>query len=299
MLSLIRIGLKEAISKVVAILIGVAVVIAVGAGYYISTWGPPTTSTPITATTPTSPVTITTTPVSPTTPTTPKPTTPMTPTTTPTTPTSPVTITTTPVSGRNIQFILDLKDLVDLFRYAKWSISDYIISEHELEVSTFAFWDRGDATFGGIDCRVLEVVVVNPSNETINVVMYISKEDWITVVRLIVDGVERPPYPASIFVGMLLAAFFEAIIIPTIYPNPPPEVGYLSYLGSEDITYGAVTLGVDKWRFIPNPQNPDFVNVTKIDVWLARYGEVYLCFYLSLETVGSIHTYAMQEVEFA
>lgn len=178
-------------------------------------------------------------------------------------------------------------------------MSDYNISEHKLEVYTFTFWDRGDAVYSGFDCRVLEIVVVDPDNTTTNVVVYVSKADWITVVRLIVNGAEMPPYIGPGYVSLMLLAF-QRLIIPltAIYPSPPPEVGYLSYLGSEDINYGNVTLRVDKWRFTPNPQNPDYANIIKVDAWLVRYGEVYLCFYLYVEETTSIFTYAMQEVEF-
>lgn len=306
-----RARLRAALSKVVIVLVVAAVVAAVGAGYYIGTRVPvaPTsvTPTPATPSTPASPVTpVSPTPVTPVTPTT----TPVTPTPTPTptpvtpTPVTPVTPTPTPVTpvtpAPGVYQVMELEDLVGLVRYAKWNVSVYDVSERRLEVTEFIFRDRGDAVVGNVECRELETVIVDPSGKATEVVVCVSKADWTTSVRVVVNGVEMPPYLGAHFLGQVLTPFVTFALLPVTitFPEVPPHVGYLSYLGSEEVAYGAVTLRVDKWRFVPNPQNPDLANITKIDLWLAKYGEIYVCVYFSIEGTYSVFTFEMLEVVF-
>ncbi|MCS7128218.1 MAG: hypothetical protein N3E36_03460 [Sulfolobales archaeon] len=88
-----------------------------------------------------------------------------------------------------------------------------------------------------------------------------------------------PPHIAEYAAQSFIAVFMNFFVIPhhfmnaPFWPQIPPEIGTATHISSVQITYGNTTLSVDKWIFTPNPNNLDWANMTKIDVWISIYKE--------------------------
>ncbi|MEM0328749.1 MAG: hypothetical protein QXN53_09285 [Thermoproteota archaeon] len=87
--------------------------------------------------------------------------------------------------------------------------------------------------------------------------------------------------------------FLTAMIL---WPYTPPEIGTLTRVSTSSLSYGNTTLNVDKYVFTPNPNNPNFANVTKADIWVSYYKGYTLCVYFMLETKTSELTYELLKI---
>ncbi|MEM4434448.1 MAG: hypothetical protein QXY95_05980, partial [Thermosphaera sp.] len=147
----------------------------------------------------------------------------------------------------------------------------------------------------------IEFIVEEESGNT-TVVVWLPKQTGITP-KAMVNGNEIPSYMVEYVVAQIVGSFMNFFVIPhqfltamILWPNTSPEVGTLSYVSSAPISYGNVTLSVDKYVFSPNPDNPDFANITKADIWVSLYRDYMLCVYFMMETRTSELTYELIEI---
>ncbi|MEM4655162.1 MAG: hypothetical protein QXL34_06725 [Thermosphaera sp.] len=220
-----------------------------------------------------------------------------TPYTTPTIPYTTSTTTSPPVE----KYIETFEEFINLVRHMKWRLRDYDRVDNELKIELFYYSNEGVEVIGGVEYTRIEFIVEEESGNT-TVVVWLPKQTGITP-KAMVNGNEIPSYMVEYVVAQIVGSFMNFFVIPhqfltamILWPNTPPEVGTLSYVSSAPISYGNVTLSVDKYVFSPNPDNPDFANITKADIWVSLYRDYMLCVYFMMETRTSELTYELIEI---
>ncbi|MEM1603900.1 MAG: hypothetical protein QXL29_05820 [Zestosphaera sp.] len=232
-----------------------------------------------------------------TTPTSPHTTTPT--TTPPTSTTYTSTYTTTPPPEE--KYIETFEEFINLVRYIKWRLRDYDRVDNESKIEIFYYYNKGVEVVGGVEYTRIEFIVEEESGNT-TVIIWLPKQTGITP-RVMINGEEIPPYMAEYAVAQIVGSFMSFFVIPhqfltamILWPYTPPEIGTLTHVSSASISYGNTTLNVDKFVFTPNPNNPDFANITKADIWVSHYREYILCVYFMMETKTSELTYELLEI---
>lgn len=236
------------------------------------------------------------------------PTTPIetTPTTTPiTTPiTTPYTIPTTPPTTTTPlpeeEWIETFEEFIDLVRYMKWELESYDRTDDELIVKTFYYYYRGIEVIDGVEYTKIEFII-KEDNDTSTVIIWLPKKAEVTP-KVMINGEEVPPHMAEYAAQSFIVMFMNFFVIPShvmavlFWPYPPPEIGTLTRVSLTQITYGNVTLSVDKWVFTPNPNNPNLANITKVDIWVSIYKGYRICVYFRIESTTVIETYKLLEI---
>ena len=127
----------------------------------------------------------------------------------------------------------------------------------------------GEETINGVECWKINLSYSSSdSSEVTSAIVWISKSDG-TSLQIEMPGVGTYSGP---MVENFWPTISSAILIPfttwTYYEmtNPPPDVGTVTYIGSEERTYGEATLTVLTYRFTPAPSNPEYKDVSYTEV---------------------------------
>ncbi len=127
----------------------------------------------------------------------------------------------------------------------------------------------GEESIDGIDCWKINLSYsTSDSSETTSVIIWVSKTDG-TSLQIEMPGV-------GTYSGPMVENFWPAISSTVLIPfttwtyyemiNPPASVGTVTYMGSEERTYGDATLTVLTYRFTPAPSNPQYNEVSYVEV---------------------------------
>ncbi|MEM3831566.1 MAG: hypothetical protein QXS89_05165 [Sulfolobales archaeon] len=180
-------------------------------------------------------------------------------------------------------------------------IRDYDRIDNESKIELFYYYNKGIEVVGSVEYTRIEFIVEEESGST-TVIIWLPKQTGITP-RIMINGKEIPPYMVEHAVAQIVGSFMSFFIIPhqfltamILWPYTPPEIGSLTHVSSASISYGNTTLNVDKYVFTPNPNNPDFANITKADIWVSHYKGYTLCVYFMMETKTSELTYELLEI---
>lgn len=240
-------------------------------------------------------------PITPTetTPTTTPITTPVT-TSTPTTYTTPYTSpSTTPLlEGKYIEMF---EEFVDLVHYMKWRLNEFDRSSGELKTTLFYYYNRGIEVIEGVEYMKIEFIIVEESGGNTTIIIWFPKQAGVTP-KVIVNGEEVPLYMVEYVAQSFIGLFMNFFVIPNLFiaqifwPYTPPEIGTVTHTSSVQIMYGNTTLNVDKFVFTPNPNNPDFANITKAEIWISVYKGYNICVYFMMESTTIIMTYELLEM---
>jgi len=206
--------------------------------------------------------------------------------------------TTTPPEEKYIE---TFEEFINLVHYMKWRLKDYNRVDNELRIEIFYYYNKGVEVVWGVEYTRLEFIVEEESGNT-TIIIWFPKQHGITP-RVMINGNEIPPPYAGAAAAEFIGSFMNFFVVPhqfltamILWPNTPPEIGTLTHVSSDSISYGNTTLNVDKYEFTPNPNNPDFANITKADIWVSYYREYILCVYFKLETKTSELTYELLEI---
>ncbi|MEM3714775.1 MAG: hypothetical protein QXF82_07505, partial [Nitrososphaeria archaeon] len=274
--------------------LGAVALIAIGAAAYFATKPPevvtvtqPTTTAVTTVVTTTQPTTTVVTTTVPTT---------TVITTTPTTTTSP---TTSPIRELQIYNITSLKDLLNIVKHIKYKYEAENKTENTHNIFTCTIDDRGDEIVNGQQTRKIEYEFYS-DGETENCTLWISKQDWDTVVKAIINGKEIEPIvlPYIKFHFILLLMPFTYVYNFGFIWTGYSYIGVLQLLTITQVTYGATTLKVAKYKLTTTPEYQQTSGIISMDFDVAEFMQNYdlITGYKITFKDGSYYLYGVEEL---
>ncbi|MCP8319405.1 MAG: hypothetical protein H3Z52_00460 [archaeon] len=202
-------------------------------------------------------------------------------------------------SGFQITEIENYGDLVNYVSHIKYQWTSF--EGGVTSIGTITFDDTGiDEMISGVLCRKFSLVITS-DGETHSMTGWVSKSDWTTLKKLIYDDEEILEEYLSTYSWAIGAIVFLPYVTffawNIAWTQVPSDVGTLTSMGSEPRTYGATPMTVYKWRFTPNPANPEFEDLSSIDVWQGQTGNYYLFTYLeATKTNGDYFRFELVEL---
>lgn len=292
----------KGISRTIIIILVLAVLVVASVSIYLSMpKTQPSTTQPGQTTATTTPYTTSTTSITTTTTTSTSTTTTTSPTTTssPTTTYPTTTTTTSPKEELKVYSIEGIKDILNIVKHIKYKYEMENKTEGEHYIFSCAIDDKGDEIINGQQTRKIEYEIFD-DGETEKTVIWVSKQDWETIVKASIDGEEVEPYMLPYLKFYLLSLF-----IPFMYVSNYRDIwagaygiGVVQLVTVTQITYGETTLKVSKYKFTPSKEYQSHVGFISMEYDLAQLiGDTGLITgYKITFPDGSYYLYEVQEL---